>query len=125
MVRTRSLVPRTPSARDPRQTQERTMFKLCTVVGIYSAALLSVAAYAGVNLEYGQEYEQAYLETCEQGNSTRACTCSMEALEEKVGFQRFAEEVDRHRDDFLKRSDLATLATDLVVSCEIGMHASE
>ena len=101
------------------------MFKLTSVIGVYSAALISFAANAGVNLEYGQEYEQAYLETCEQGNSTRACTCSMEALEEKVGFQRFAEEVDRHRDDFLNRSELATLATDLVVSCEIGMHASE
>lgn len=99
------------------------MFKLVT--GVCGAAMISVAAHAGVNLEYGQEYEQAYLETCEEGNSARACTCSMEALEEKVGFLRFAEEVDRYRTDFLDRSELAPLATDLVASCEIGLRASE
>src|SRR4051794_39991276 len=104
MIRFRSLDPRTPSARDPRQAQERTMFKLCSAIGAYSAAMISVAAYAGVNIEYGQEYEEAYLQTCERGNSARICSCSMEALEEKVGFTRFAEEVDRYRDEFMEES---------------------
>jgi hypothetical protein len=101
------------------------MFKLCSVIGVYSAALISFAAYAGVNLEYGQEYEEAYLQSCEKDNPSRACVCSMEALEEKVGFLRFAEEVDRYRTDFQDRSELATLAADLVVSCESAAHASE
>ena len=99
------------------------MFKLCSVIGAYSAAMISVAAYAGVNIEYGQEYEEAYLESCGKDNSTRACLCSMEALQEKVGFDRFAEEVDSHRTDFREHSELGQLATDLVAKCEATAHA--
>jgi hypothetical protein len=86
---------------------------------VISAAAMLVAgsAVAGVNLEFGQEYEEAYLLMCERENSPRVCSCSMAALEEKVGFTHFAEEVDRHREAFLERSPLATLATDLVNSC--------
>jgi len=101
------------------------MLKLSSVIGVCSAALIGVAAQAGVNIEYGQEYEEAYLQSCERGNSARACSCSMEALEEKVGFTRFAEEVDRYRDDFLEDSTLAVMATDLVATCEAGLRASE
>jgi hypothetical protein len=93
------------------------MFKLCTAA-LLGAALVSGAANAGPNLEYGQDYEEAYLLTCTRENSARACACSMEALEEKVGFTRFAEEVDRYGDDFLEDSDLATMAMDLVAHCE-------
>jgi hypothetical protein len=94
------------------------MFKLCSVIGVTGAALISVAAYAGVNIEYGQEYEEAYLESCAHDSSMRACVCSMEALQEKVGFERFAEEIDRHRRDFRDQSELGPLATDLVAKCE-------
>jgi hypothetical protein len=100
------------------------MLKLCTAAAL-SVALIGSAAQAGVNLEYGQDYEEAYMLACEQDNSRRACSCSMEALEERVGFTRFAEEVDRHRDDFLDHSELAVLATDLVALCEARLHASE
>jgi hypothetical protein len=65
-----------------------------------------------------QEYEEAYLLACTRDHSARACTCSMEALEDKVGFTRFAEEVDQHREDFLEESDLADMATDLVAHCK-------
>jgi hypothetical protein len=101
------------------------MFKLCSVIGACSAAMISVAAYAGVNIEYGQEYEEAYLQTCERDNSARVCSCSMEALQEKVGFTRFAEEVDRYRDEFLEESTLAVMANDLVARCEAGLSASQ
>jgi hypothetical protein len=86
---------------------------------VISAAAMIVAgsAVAGVNIEYGQEYEEAYLLVCERENSPRACSCSMEALEQKVGFTRFAEEIDRYREEFLERSPLATLATDFVNAC--------
>jgi hypothetical protein len=99
------------------------MLKLCTAA-VLGIALIGSAG-AEVNLEYGQEYEEAYLQFCTRGASASACTCSMEALETRVGFQHFAEEVDRHRDDFLEDSTLAPLATDLVASCEAGLHASE
>lgn len=100
------------------------MFKLCTAAFL-GAALISGAAYAGANLEYGQEYEATYLQSCSRDNSPSACSCSMVALEEKVGFPEFAEEVVRHGDDFLERSTLAVLANDLVATCEAGLHASE
>ena len=86
---------------------------------VISAAAMAVAgsAFAGVNVEYGQEYEEAYLLVCEKEHSPRVCSCSLEALERKVGFDRFAQEMDRHRDAFLERSPLATLATDLANAC--------
>jgi hypothetical protein len=99
------------------------MPRLCTAAAL-SFALIG-SANAGVNIEYGEVYEEAYLQICSRDNPMRACTCSMEALEEKVGFTRFAEEVDSHRDDFLKQSDLAVMASDLVAKCEAGLHASE
>jgi hypothetical protein len=99
------------------------MSKLCTAA-VLSIALIGSAS-AGVNIEYGQEYEEAYLQSCERGNSARACSCSMEALEEKVGFTQFAEEVDRYRDDFLEESTLAVMANDLVATCEAGLRASK
>jgi hypothetical protein len=93
------------------------MFKLCTAA-LLGTALVSGAANAVVNLEYGMEYEEAYMLSCTRDHSPRACSCSMVALEEKVGFTRFAEEVDRHRDAFLEESDLAVMATDLVAQCK-------
>lgn len=92
------------------------MFRVFPVISA-AAMIVAGSAFAGVNLEYGQEYEEAYMQVCEQENSQRACSCSMAALEQKVGFTRFAEEVDRHREAFLERSPLATLATDLVNAC--------
>jgi len=92
------------------------MLRVFPVVGAV-AMIMSGSAFAGVNLEYGQEYEEAYLLMCERENSPRVCSCAMTALEEKVGFTRFAEEIDRHREKFFERSTMATLATDLVHSC--------
>jgi hypothetical protein len=92
------------------------MLRVFPMIGV-AAMVLTGPAIAGVNLEYGQEYEEAYLLACERENSSRACICGMEALEHKVGFTKFAEEVDRHRDRFFERSPLATLATDLINTC--------
>jgi hypothetical protein len=100
------------------------MFKLCTAAFL-GVALISGAANAGANLEYGQEYEATYLQSCARDNTPGACSCSMVALEEKVGFTEFAEEVVRHGEDFLEQSTLAVLATDLVATCEAGLRASE
>jgi hypothetical protein len=100
------------------------MLKLCTAAAL-GVALFGSPAHAVLNLEYGQDYEVAYLVTCEQDHPSRACACSMVALQEKVGFVRFAEEVDQYREAFLEESPLATLANDLVVSCESGVRASK
>jgi hypothetical protein len=100
------------------------MFKLCTVA-VLGVTLFGGAAHAVLNLEYGQEYEVAYLQTCEQDHPSRACTCSMLALEEKVGFVRFAEEVDQYRETVLAEGPLAPLANGLLALCEARLHASE
>jgi hypothetical protein len=100
------------------------MLKLCTAAAL-GVALFGSPAHAVLNLEYGQDYEVAYLLTCEQDHPWRACSCSMVALEEQVGFVRFAEEVDRYREAFLEEAPLATLANDLVALCEARLHASE
>jgi hypothetical protein len=101
------------------------MSRLLAIVAI--AAVTAGHANAGPNIEFGQEYEEAYLLACESDrqNSHRTCVCSMEALEQKVGFTRFAEEMDRHREGFLERSVLATLAEDLVASCGMIGQVSE
>ena len=43
----------------------------------------------------------------------------------QIGFTRFAEEVDRHRDDLFERSPVAPLAKDLVYSCRAIGRAQE
>lgn len=80
-------------------------------------ACLTAPAVAGVNLEFGEEYETVYLAACTQEHSARACQCTMEALEERVGFMVFADQVDRYRDSLVERSDLGDLASDLLARC--------
>jgi hypothetical protein len=92
------------------------MLRVFPMIGA-AAMILTGPAIAEVNAEYGQEYEESYLLMCERDNSYRACSCAMAALQEKVGFLRFAEEIDRYRNSFFERSPMATLATDLVNSC--------
>lgn len=79
-------------------------------------AFLATPAFAA-NLEYGQEYEIAYLEQCTQELSERACRCAMEALQSRVGFAAFADQVDAHGRFFMERSDLRVLADDLFGRC--------
>lgn len=79
--------------------------------------LLAAPAFAGVNLEYGEAYETSYLDQCAQDHSERACRCSMEALQDRVGFVAFAEEVDAHGQRFLEASALRTLVADLIGRC--------
>lgn len=79
--------------------------------------VLAAPAFAGANLEYGEAYETAYLDQCAQGHSERACRCSMEALQDRVGFLAFAEEVDAHGRRFLEESALRTLVADLLGRC--------
>jgi hypothetical protein len=92
------------------------MLRVFPMIGA-AAVILTGPALAEVNVEYGQEYEEAYLLMCERDNSHRACSCAMATLQEKIGFQRFAEEIERHRNAFFERSPMATLATDLVNAC--------
>jgi hypothetical protein len=92
------------------------MFRCLSALGV-ATMLAAGPASAAVNLEYGLEYEEAYLELCKIEHSERACVCSMEALETRVGFEVFAEEISRHRAAFLDRSPLATAALDLIGSC--------
>jgi hypothetical protein len=98
------------------------MLRVFPMIGA-AAMILTGPAIAEVNVEYGQEYEEAYLLMCESDHSYRVCSCGMATLQEKVGFQRFAEEVDRHREAFFERSPMATLATDLINIC--GAIAAE
>ena len=82
-----------------------------------AAMILTGPTLAEVNVEYGQEYEEAYLLMCERDHSHRVCSCGMAALQDKVGFERFAVEIERHRNAFFERSPMATLAADLVDAC--------
>ena len=87
------------------------------VVASFLAAGLFARPAAAINLEYGQEYEVAFLQQCDSVHGERACRCSMVALETRVGFERFAEEIERHRDHFFDRSDLRAEAVDLIGRC--------
>jgi hypothetical protein len=86
---------------------------ILTGVAIFAAS----PAIAAVNLEYGQEYETAYLTQCTVDQSQRTCQCAMELLQEKVGFWDFAEQVSLHRERFMQESDLREMATDLIARC--------
>lgn len=79
--------------------------------------LAASPASATVNLEYGYEYESAYLEQCTAEHSARACTCSMEKLQEEVGFEIFAEQIAQHRSQFFEKSRLRDLSSDLLARC--------
>jgi hypothetical protein len=72
---------------------------------------------ATVNLEYGHEYESAYLEQCSTEYSARSCICSMERLQEEVGFEKFAEQVAQHQSQFFEKSPLRDLSSDLLARC--------
>jgi hypothetical protein len=79
--------------------------------------LFATPALAGANLEYGEAYETAYLDQCTREHSERACQCSMEALQDRVGFLAFAEEVDTHGRRFMEGSEFRFLAADLLGRC--------
>jgi len=88
--------------------------RMILVAGL--VALLAAPALAA-NLEYGQEYEAAFLDQCTQEHSERACQCAMELMESRVGFTAFADQVDEYRQSFMERSDLRLLAAELVGRC--------
>jgi hypothetical protein len=94
------------------------------VIGVCTM-IVAGPAFADADLAFVQEYQDAYRLMCERDNSARVCTCAMEGLEQKIGFTRFAEEVDRHRDDLFERSPVAPLAKDLVYSCRAIGRAQE
>ena len=98
------------------------MLRVFPMIGA-AAMILTGSAIAEVNVEYGQEYEEAYPLTCERDYSHRVCSCGMTTLQDKVGFKRFAEEIERYRNAFFERSPMATLAADLVNAC--GVVAGE
>lgn len=79
--------------------------------------LAASPASATVNLEYGHEYETAYLAQCTKEHSARTCACSMEKLQEAVGFEVFAEQLALHQVRFMERSKLRDLSVDLIARC--------
>jgi hypothetical protein len=79
--------------------------------------LVASPSLANVNLEYGHEYETAYLAQCTAEHSARACACSMERLQEAVGFEQFAEQLATHQSRFMERSRLRDLTVDLIARC--------
>lgn len=81
------------------------------------ATFVALPAVAAVNLEYGHEYETAYIALCTADQSQHTCQCAMERLEEKVGFWDFAEQVSLHGDRFMQESDLREIAIDLIARC--------
>ena len=86
-------------------------------------ALAASPVSATVNLEYGYEYEAAYLAQCTAEHSARACVCSMEKLQEVVGFDQFAEQLATHQSRFMERSKLRDLNVDLIARCTAVGHA--
>ena len=67
-----------------------------TLIGPLAAAALSLAATAAhparahdPNFEYWRDYEVAFLDWCDAEQPT-ACQCTMEVVEEQLGFEGFA-----------------------------------
>ena len=81
------------------------------------AVLAASPSSATVSLEYGHDYEAAYIEQCTEEHSARTCSCSMEKLQDTVGFEQFAEEVAAHHSRFMERSQLRDLTLDLIARC--------
>jgi hypothetical protein len=54
---------------------------------------------AGVSLEYGQDYQDAYLTACASRQDAQLCSCEITAIEGTVSFEVFAEAVQRSGGD--------------------------
>lgn len=89
--------------------------KHLAIATILAAGFASSAT--AVNLEYGHEYETAYLQQCEREHSERACRCSMEALQTRIGFEKFAEQVERHGQQIAESAGARMVSKDLLARC--------
>lgn len=71
---------------------------IANLAGMASLALATTAAVAA-NLEYAHDYEIAFLDACTANATTPACRCAMEAIQNEMTFQAFAEAVARNGGD--------------------------
>ena len=88
-----------------------------TTILLGLAVLAASPSSAAVDLEYGYEYETAYLAQCTTEYSARACACAVERLQETIGLERFAEQIALRQTRSIERSRLRDLSADLVTRC--------
>jgi hypothetical protein len=73
--------------------------KLLCLLLAAPALILANATRADPNVEYGEQYETAYLAACSAGRSLAACQCSMEAIEDTISFHAFATLIEQYGGD--------------------------
>lgn len=73
--------------------------KLLSLLLAAPALVLANATSADPNVEYGEEYEIAYLAACSAERPLTACQCSMEAIEDTISFRAFAALIEQYGGD--------------------------
>jgi hypothetical protein len=83
-------------------------------------AVLSFSIGSGAvaaNLEYGHEYEAAFLQQCAREHNERTCRCSMQTLQTRIGFEKFAELAERRRHEVTQSEEARMAEADLLARC--------
>ena len=75
---------------------------------------------ADPNVEYGEEYEAAYLAACSVNRPLAACQCSMEVIEDTISFNAFAALVEHHGGDIRRAVPAARVDPTLERRCGIA-----
>ena len=73
--------------------------KLLSLFLAAPALILANTTSADPNVEYGEEYENAYLAACSAERPLAACQCSMEAIEDAISFRAFATLIELYGGD--------------------------
>ncbi len=96
------------------------LLRLMTLLLAVPAIGLANAAVADPNVEYGEQYEAAYLAACSVDRPLAACQCSMEVIEDTISFRAFAALVERYGGDIRRAVPAERVDPVLERSCGIA-----
>jgi hypothetical protein len=96
------------------------------VVTLGFACGAGLAVATDVKFDEFEQYESAFMSACTAWSSDRTCSCAMAAIEDKVGFEQFAQATMRTNGDIFNDRHLDRTATRAVESCStMETHAGE
>jgi hypothetical protein len=90
--------------------------RLLSCAGI-AALAISGPAHATVSIEYGQDYEDAYLTACAASQPPDVCACQMTAIEDAMSSAAFAEAVQRTGGDLRGDAIWSRSASAISIAC--------
>ena len=112
------------------------MFTFARKLSLHTAAaafvMLGFAAGAGlavatdVKFDDFEQYETAFMSACTAWSSDHTCSCAMAAIEDKIGFEQFAQATVRTNGDVFNDKHWDRTAMRAVESCaSTETHAND